>query len=386
MRVMILVTHLLGTGHLSRALTLGRAFGGAGHDAHVVSGGVPVENLSAKGITLHQLPPVKSDGINFTTLLTEQGGIADADYLADRKAALLSCLEQIEPDVIITELYPFGRRVLKGEFQALLNRAQEAVDPPLVFSSIRDILAPPSKPEKALETEAVAAVYYDGVLVHSDAKLTPLEASWPVGAMLADKLQYTGYVAPPAAGEHPDGTGSGEVLVTAGGGSVGQNLFEAAVKAAALDTENHWRLLVGGADKARVIAELQSIVTCSNVTIESTRPDFRQMLTGARIAVCMCGYNTAMDLLQSRTPAVFVPFDAGGEVEQTLRAESLAKQTGFTVVRAADATPEALLEAVQSLAGAEVQPLDPKQFEGATQAVEIVEQFFEKHIGQEQST
>lgn len=385
MRVMILVTHLLGTGHLSRALTLGRAFGAKGHDAHVVSGGVPVENLSEDGITLHQLPPVKSDGVNFTTLLTEQGAVADGDYLARRKAALLSCLEQIEPDVIITELYPFGRRVLKGEFQALLNRAQEAVDPPLVFSSIRDILAPPSKPQKALETEAVAAVYYDGVLVHSDADLTPLEASWPVGAMLADKLQYTGYVAPPAAGEHPDGTGVGEILVTAGGGSVGRNLFEAAVKAAALDPENLWRLLVGGVDKQRVISDLQDMAQGGNVIVEPTRPDFRQMLTGAKMAVCMCGYNTAMDLLQSRTPAVFVPFDAGGEVEQTLRAESLAKQTGFSVVRAADATPKALIAAVQDLSGAVVQSLDPKQFQGAAQAVEIVEQFFEQQIGQEQS-
>ncbi|PLS22640.1 glycosyltransferase family protein [Neptunicoccus cionae] len=385
MRVMILVTHLLGTGHLSRALTLGRAFGNAGHDAHVVSGGVPVGNLPTEGITLHQLPPVKSDGVNFTTLLTQQGGVADADYLASRKAALLSCLERIEPDVIITELYPFGRRVLKGEFQAVLNRAQESPYPPLVFSSIRDILAPPSKPEKALETEAVTAVYYDGVLVHSDAGLTPLEASWPVGAMLADKLQYTGYVAPPAAGAHPDGTGTGEILVTAGGGSVGRSLFETAVTAASLDTENHWRLLVGGSDQMQIINNLQSQVTSNNVTIETTRPDFRQMLTGAKIAVCMCGYNTAMDLLQSRTPAVFVPFDAGGEVEQTLRAESLAKQTGFTVVRAADATPEALVAAVQGLSGAEVQPLDPKQFQGAAQAVEIVEQFYEKHIGEEQS-
>ena len=31
MKVMIAVTHLLGTGHLARALTLGRAFAAQGH-------------------------------------------------------------------------------------------------------------------------------------------------------------------------------------------------------------------------------------------------------------------------------------------------------------------------------------------------------------------
>ncbi|HBR43215.1 MAG TPA: glycosyltransferase, partial [Sulfitobacter sp.] len=41
MKVSIVVTHLLGTGHLARALTLGRAYGAAGHDVQVVSGGMP---------------------------------------------------------------------------------------------------------------------------------------------------------------------------------------------------------------------------------------------------------------------------------------------------------------------------------------------------------
>ncbi|MDR6263144.1 glycosyltransferase [Roseobacter sp. N2S] len=373
MRVMICVTHLLGTGHLSRALTLARAFSGAGHDAHVVSGGVPVGNLSYEGVTLHQLPAVKSDGVNFTTLLTESGVKADETYLSDRKSTLLGLLKQITPDVVITELYPFGRRILKGEFLALLNAARDLPHPPLVFSSVRDILAPPSKPQKALETEAVIAAYYDGVLVHSAEAVTPLAASWPVSEPLRDKLYYTGFVTPPAAGAHPDGLGLGEVLVTAGGGAVGMPLFQAAVQAAALDPDNQWRLLVGGADKERDIKTLKTLVTSDNLRIEPTRPDFRQMLSGAKAAVCMCGYNTAMDLLQSATPAVFVPFDAGGEVEQTLRAESLAKQTGFAVVPAAQANAERLISALRGLDGMRPKQSDPSQFDGAAQTVEIVE-------------
>lgn len=373
MRVLICVTHLLGTGHLSRALTLARAFSAAGHDAHVVSGGAPVGNLSYDGVRLHQLPAVKSDGVNFTTLLTAEGSNADENYLAGRKSTLLGLLKQIAPDVVITELYPFGRRVLKGEFLALLNTARDLPKPPLVFSSVRDILAPPSKPQKALETEAVIAAYYDGVLVHSFESVTPLETSWPVSESLHDKLRYTGFVTPPAAGPHPDGLGLAEVLVTAGGGAVGMPLFQAAVQAAALDPENQWRLLVGGADKESDIKALNALVTSDNVRIEPTRPDFRQMLTGAKAAVCMCGYNTAMDLLQSATPAVFVPFDAGGEVEQTLRADSLAKQPGFSVVPAAQASAERLIDAMRGLDGIRPAQADPSQFRGAAQTVVIVE-------------
>ena len=60
MKVMIVVTHLLGTGHLTRALTLARAFAAAGDQVVLLSGGVPVGHLDFDGIALVQLPPLKS--------------------------------------------------------------------------------------------------------------------------------------------------------------------------------------------------------------------------------------------------------------------------------------------------------------------------------------
>ncbi len=371
--VLISVTHLLGTGHLSRALTLARAFYAAGHDAHVMSGGMAAAQLSTEGVTLHQMPPVKSDGINFTTLLTENG-LADESYLAGRKQFALDVLARLAPDVFITELYPFGRRVLKGEFLALLNATRKLDRKPLIFSSIRDILAPPSKPKKALEAEAVLAGYYDGVLVHSDAEITPLNASWPVTETLQDKLLYTGFVAPKTVDAHPNGDGSGEVLVTAGGGDVGLPLFRSALNAAALDRKTTYHLLVGGSQSDANIAALKAEKPTENVIIEPTRPDFRQMLAGAKATICMCGYNTAMDVLQSQIPAVFVPFDAGGEVEQTLRAESLSLRDGFAVVKASDASGERLVEALHRVCATRPKPVDPAHFEGATTAVRIVEE------------
>ena len=73
MKVMIVVTHLLGTGHLSRALTLAKGFVQAGHEAVVVSGGVPVPQLDPGDAALLQLPALRSDGVNFAQLLTAAG-------------------------------------------------------------------------------------------------------------------------------------------------------------------------------------------------------------------------------------------------------------------------------------------------------------------------
>jgi len=370
MRVLIVVTHLLGTGHLSRALTLARAFGVAGHDVRLVSGGVPVPQLDLTGVEVMQLPPLRSDGTNFTRLLTAIGQPADATYLARRRAALVATLDPA-PDIVITELYPFGRRILADEFLALLDAAHALPRRPVILSSIRDILAPPSKPAKATRADQIIEQYYDAVLVHSDPRTTTLDQSWPVSDALAARLRYTGYVAPDPTGPHPERAGTGEILVSAGGGQVGTPIFEAALAAAQIMPQHPWRLLVGGSDPQARIDALRAAFQNSPAQMDPARPDFRAMLYHAAASVSMCGYNTALDLLQAGPPAVLIPFDAGQETEQTLRAHSLATLPGIKVLTSADLTPDSLCQAVAATIAAPPRSNHALRFDGAAQSVAI---------------
>ncbi len=369
MKVMIVVTHLLGTGHLARALVLGRAFAGAGHRVSVVSGGFPAPQLDGAGLNLVQLPPLRSDGTDFSRLLGTAGE-ADAALLSARVTALLETLEAAAPDVLITELFPFGRRGLRSEFGALLEAAAARRPRPVVLASIRDILAPPSKPEKAAMAAELVARFYDGVLVHSDPAVTRLEASWPIEG-LADKVIYTGYVAPPPPVAVAEG--AGEILVSAGGGPVGVPIFLAAIEAARKITNRRWRLLVGGTETAARIAELAPLADGLPVTLEPARPDFRGMLCDAACSVSMCGYNTAMDLLQTGVPAVLVPFDEGNEVEQGLRAESLSHLSAIEVLRAGDLNGAALVDGISRAMSGGRRGASELRMDGARQAVEIAE-------------
>lgn len=371
MNVMIVVTHLLGTGHLSRALTLGRAFAEDGSDVMIVTGGMPAPQLNSDGITLFGLPPLRSDGTDFTRLLTEIGEVADPAYLSARSAALVQAGQSFQPDVLITELFPFGRRSLAAEFEAGLEAANALPKRPLVLASIRDILAPPSKPTKATHADEIIGRFYDGVLVHSDESIIPLSVSWPISEKLAQRLHYTGFVAPAAARPHPEALGTDEILVSAGGGSVGQPIFHAAIEAARKMPNRRWRLLVGGRDAQERIAELSQLVGEAPVSLEPVRPDFRQMLPHAAASVSMCGYNTALDILQSGTPAVFIPFDDGKEVEQGLRGQSLSELPAIEVLRSQALTGDSLAERVEQviLEGRRA----PKQdgLDGAQRSVEI---------------
>ncbi|MEO0390767.1 MAG: glycosyltransferase, partial [Pseudomonadota bacterium] len=259
-------------------------------------------------------------------------GPATDEYMRLRETVLLSSLD-IQPDVLITELFPFGRRTLRHEFGALL-RANDAP----VLASIRDILAPPSKPTRAAWTDTVLGDHYAGVLVHSDPDIVPLSASWPVSDRLRPLLHYTGFVAPPAptAGT----SGHGEVIVSAGGGPVGAALVTAAKQAAFMDPSRQWRCLVKDADPDN---------TPPNMCIEAPRADFRSLLMNAAASVSMCGYNTALDILQTGVPAVVVPFDAGGEVEQSLRAAALRNQVGLTVLPTANLSAAALITCLDTI-------------------------------------
>ena len=95
------------------------------------------------------------------------------------------------------------------------------------------------------------------------------------------------------------------------------------------------------------------------------------MLPHAAASVSMCGYNTALDLLQSGIPAVLVPFDAGKEVEQSLRAQSLSPLAGIEVEGAATLTPNRLCAALSRAMHDTQRGLDGFEFDGAHRSVEI---------------
>lgn len=377
---MIVVTHLLGTGHLARALVLARAIVAQGHDALVVSGGFPVPLLDRGDVPLRQLPPLRSDGVAFTRLRDAENEIASATYLDARRKILCDTYTEFAPDVLMTELFPFGRRVLRDEFVAVLDAAQRDPAQPCVVASIRDILAPPSKPAKVTATENLVAHYYDAVLVHSDASITPLDASWPDTAPFASKLHYTGFVAPKAAGPHPQALGRGRIVVSVGGGTVGAPLLAAARRAAEQDLTLHWHILVGGRAVESRVAELAHDAP-SSLTVEPARPDFRQMLYHAQASVSLCGYNTALDILQAGTPAVFVPFDDGGEVEQMLRARALQHLPGIGVLPASELSPERLRKAVTDVIQAPARPPLRSGLDGAAETARILNKLTAERIG-----
>lgn len=358
-RIVFLSCHLSGTGHLVRTLALARAALRAGHGTWLISGGRPLSHVEADDVALIQLPPVTIRGLEFGQLRTPDGAAADGAYMDARRERLVSELDRLAPDVLVTELFPFGRRMLADEFLAAILAARTARPGVRVVASVRDI--PEPKPRRLAECAARLDKYYDGVLVHGDRDFLPLETTWPMPARLAPKIHHVGYVGAPLP---PAGTPGKTVLVSGGGGVLGRAVLALAAAAAA-SSRHDWQILVGGSDAAEVVERIGAAHARPNLSIHTARPDYRRRLVDAGCSVSLCGYNTAVDVARISTPAILIPSEEGGEQEQLLRARRLARTPGVRLFRLDGLAPEMLAGAADAMVGRRRLPLDLRIDDGA---------------------
>jgi predicted glycosyltransferase len=359
-RVLIHVQHLLGIGHLQRAAAIAGALRERGAAVVLATGGAPVPQVEAalerRGVDVVRLASARSADSGFSALVDARGQAVDDAWKAARRDSALRLFAETEPDVLITEMYPFGRRPFRFELTPLLEAAKARQRPPLIACSVRDILVAKQKAGRAEEMAETARRFYDLILVHSDPGVVPFEATFPRAADIADLIRYTGYVTEARPTTAKADRSAGEILISAGGGAVGAPLLAAAVAARALSAERHrpWWLITGGNFPEAAFEALQESAT--GFIVERFRSDFKERLAQCRVSVSQGGYNTVLEILASRTPAVIVPFAEGGESEQTDRARLLAEKGLLRLLPAPELDPMRLAREIDAAA---VMPIPP---------------------------
>ena len=343
MRVLFWVQHLLGTGHLKRAATLARALVEQGLEVTLVSGGPAAPWLVPAGVELVQLPAVRARDLAFSALVDEGDRPLDDALRAARREKLLSVFAARAPQVVITEMFPFGRRAFRFELLPLLDAIALSRPRPWLVGSVRDILVQKTGAESYAWMRDLAQARYDRVFVHTDPALIPFGLTFPHADALGPRLVSTGYVVEPG----PDASPGDEVLVSAGGGRVGQALLAAAIRARALSgqKERAWRLIAGGevdpAGLDRLRAELPP-----GMLLERQRDDFQSLLAKCLLSVSQAGYNTVVEALRLGKPMVLVPFETASETEQRIRAQRLTGLGLAETVWGTELTPSSLARAI----------------------------------------
>ena len=349
MTIVLYCQHVLGLGHYMRSLAIAGALGP--HRVVFVSGGPPVGVALPGHVVEERLPALAMDA-EFSGL-TVAGEELEA-LKASRAARFMAVMERERPDVLLVELYPFGRRAFEFELVPVLEGVRRGrFGATRTVCSLRDILVEKADPEK-YQGRVLGRLnsLFDALLVHSDQRLFPLEETFPRSGEITIPLAYTGFVTPrPKPGARRAmraalGLGPAEKLVvaSAGGGKVGGELLVALAQA--------WPLLDAGAparlrmftgpflDEEAFQRLVAMTVAYPEVTVERFAGNFLDWLAAADLSVSLAGYNTTMNILAARVAALVWPF--AQNQEQSLRAGRLADLGALELLSPHDFAPSVL--------------------------------------------
>ena len=348
MKIIQYCQHVLGVGHLFRSLEISRAL--SGHDVVLVTGGPPVEMELPRHVREFRLPDLQMDH-DFQGLFSSREDLTVDQVKEERRKSLLALFEREMPDLFLVELYPFGRKAFRFELDPVLKVLREEKQRCCtVISSVRDILVEKNDHGKH-EARVVKTLnrYFDGVLVHGDPDLVEIRETFGPFDEIRIPVEYTGYIAPgPPAGARQTvrrhlrlSDEDALIVASAGGGNVGARLLKSVLRAFGRMKTERCRLQVftGPFLDAGDFEELDKAAP-AGVVVDRFAPDFISYLAAADLSVSMGGYNTTMNIMATRVPALLWPFSQNRE--QRLRARRLAERGLLTVIEDADLKPDRL--------------------------------------------
>ncbi len=395
-RGMLYCQHLAGIGHLVRSTELARSMSAEGWEVLLICGGnVPPDYLFPDSIKVEQLQAIQSDP-EYKVLFPSAVDVDLDQVKASRKLRLLELLESFRPQVIVTELFPFGRKQFAYELMPLLERARSATQAPLIVASVRDILVRKHNPE-AHERRVLEIVnsLYDMVLVHSDERVQPLRSTYACAQAIHPPVVHTGYIVASQGTEdnHPhDCTqdtpipffpkGEQFILVSCGSGRLhaGRELISAVLQAApALARMSNDKVVIcaGPLVPIDTFREYQrSAAQLPNVQLVHDVPSVSGLLRQASLSISLGGYNTVMELLAARAQGLVLAAAPNGDNEQKLRVESLSSKGLLRELRVEDLGKDRLVELIREALATPLPAADVRM-NGAEESARLLTQYHE---------
>jgi predicted glycosyltransferase len=313
--------HSLGIGHLTRSFALAAALREHFRVVFLNGGRLPDGITVPAGIDCIDLPPL---GMDDGHTVVSRGPVLDVEEArGERRRLIEQAVMRHRPGLLLVELFPFGRKKFAGEILPMIRAAKRLGA--RVACSLRDILvdARPDQQRHDDRARGLADRYFDAVLVHADPAFARLQDSFKPSRAMKTPVWHSGFVVPrreavaPVARER-------HLLVSAGGGIVGEALFRAAIDAHRR-TQLPLRIIAGPFLPEPHWQALQTLAApLPGVTLLRHVSDMAAEMRLARASISQCGYNTALDLVVSQVPALVLPYGTATENEQQQRAHKLA--------------------------------------------------------------
>jgi len=359
MRLMVYSHDTFGLGNIRRMLAICQHVHSSIRDSSIliVSGSPMLQSFRVEpGIDYIKLPCLKRTelgdlGVRFLDLEV-------SEIVRLRRELILSTVMSYRPDVVLVDKKPDG---LAGELEPSLRHIKCSLSQTRIYLVLRDILDSSSVTVDDWTRRGYYDVlrwFYDGIMVLGDRNIFDVceEYQFPQG--LREKVQHCGYVQrqlperPRSEIRRELGVGEAEslVLITAGGGEDGYEMFSASLAATSSLAQRlplKTVLVTGpelGAERTQSICKAAQ--SRNDLRFIEFTDDLMSYMSAADVVISMAGYNTVCELLTLGKRAIVVPRVRPVE-EQRIRAERLAGHGAFQIILPDELKPSVLESAIE---------------------------------------
>jgi len=344
--------HILGMGHLVRSMEIVRGLMSDFQVCFINGGEIIKEFEIPDGIEVINLPAIKTDS-EFKQLKPVDTSLSLAEVQEFRKNKLLQVADEFQPDVLIIELFPFGRGKFSFELIPFLEKLQDSQKPVKIVSSLRDIVVTKTNQEK-YENKVCRLMnqYFDMLLIHGDSNFITLDESFSRVKDIQSQTKYTGYVVQnpslnPELTKEDIAIFESEqplILVSVGGGRFGHELIDCVIESADILKQkipHKIQVFTGPFSQDEKVQAWQKLTeNKQNINVSRYTRNLLSYMQKADLSISMSGYNTTLNVMTTGVRAMILPFKGNNDQEQRIRASKLDNLGVVKMLNDSDLQPE----------------------------------------------
>lgn len=354
-RLLIYTQDSYGLGHLRRATNLANALVSLHKNLTVL---MLVDSPVAPFFDLAE----RIDFVKLPTIVKVDAGVFRSDQLSIdygtvnslRSGLICETIRHFQPHVMLVDHMPGGAN---NELIAPLKMAYEQQFPTKFVLGLRDIIDDPEITRNLWKREGVYETmerYYDAVMIYSSPDYYPTAEKYKIPNTAKKKVHYCGYVCnmdPIIVRNENKAESKPIVTVIAGGGSDGFHLMNTFLDSLETFTSPppFASMIVTGPffplAQSEIIRERSEKL---GVRVFTTLKDTMSHINATDVVVSMAGYNTMIEIVCLRKPAVIVP-RPGPSAEQSMRAGLFSERGLVRALNPHNLSGSVILEAVTEM-------------------------------------
>ena len=275
-----------------------------------------------------------------------------------RKQLISNVLLNYTPDIFLVDHMPHGAM---GELLPALEAIKHSRIHTQVVLGLRDILDSPEVTINRWQVEGAYDVierYYARILVFGMRDVYDVVEKYQIPESEATKVFYCGYVTNLSKASHaPDirarylaepSTDTRLIVVMAGGGADAYPMMSTLMDALPKVLEDRpcvVAVITGPFMPAELIEDLNRRAKQLPIHMMESVNDSLSYISAADLVIAMAGYNTSVEILRMKKPAILIP-RAGPSAEQRTRAGLFADKHWVAMIDPDELTPDHLAQQI----------------------------------------